>query len=210
MQSLTPEEEVNFKNEAICHICKEELNADQVKDHDHLPGKYRGPAHPFCNLQYKMSNFLPVFIHNLSSYDGHFIVRELDYDDKKINVIPNTEEKYISFAKSIKNNFTIRFLDTCRFMPASLASLVTNLKTFKYTSEVFDLPLCPENKIPPGGKHKKLLTTLGNKEKYVVHYIHRIVEFDQSPWLKSYIDLNTNRRKIAKNEFEKDFYKIMF
>ena len=85
-----------------------------------------------------------------------------------------------------------------------------------------DYPLAPEritlNKVD------KLVPNLNNKSKYVVHYdilklykslglkitkVHRGIKFEQSTWLKRYIDLNTKLRTKATNDFEKDFFKLM-
>ena len=73
-------------------------------------------------------------------------------------------------------------------------------------------------------KCKKLICNLSNKKKYVIHVnslkqvlnhglklkkIHGVIEFNQKEWLKPYIDMNTELRKAAKNDFEKDLFKLM-
>ena len=74
------------------------------------------------------------------------------------------------------------------------------------------------------GDVKKLISNLGNKTNYVVHYrtlqlylslgtkltkIHRVLKFKQSDWMKKYSDFNTKKRMNATNDFEKDFFKLM-
>ena len=73
-------------------------------------------------------------------------------------------------------------------------------------------------------KCKKLVCNLYDKKKYVVHInslkqalnhglklkkIHRIIELNQEAWLKPYIDMNTELRKLARNDFEKDLFRLM-
>ena len=43
----------------------------------------------------------------------------------------------------------------------------------------------------------------------VLKRVHRIIDFNQKAWLKSYADMNPNLRKKAKNDFEEDFFKLM-
>ena len=85
-----------------------------------------------------------------------------------------------------------------------------------------DLPFLPERKKLE--KVEKLVCSIEDKEKYVIHIralkqalnhglvlkdVHRVIKFNQEAWLKPYIDMNTKLRKEAKNEFEKDFFKLM-
>ena len=84
-----------------------------------------------------------------------------------------------------------------------------------------DLPfMCERMEINGVGK---LLPNLRDKKNYVIHIkvvdqalqhrlipdrIHQVIELDQSPWLKTYIDFNTQLRTAATNDFEKDFFKL--
>ena len=96
----------------------------------------------------------------------------------------------------------------------------------KYPKKLHDLPsdfpFLPERM--EIDKCKKLVCNLHDKKKYVLHIrslkqalgyglklekIHRVIEFNLKSWLKPYIDMNTELRKIAKNDFEKDFFKLM-
>ena len=85
-----------------------------------------------------------------------------------------------------------------------------------------DLPFLPKTmKID---KFKKLVCDLHDKKKYVVRIkslkpalnhglkfkkVPRIIEFNQKAWLKPYIDMNTELRKLAEDDFEKDLFKVM-
>ena len=84
MIPLTKKEEKNHNKQKICHICRKEFNTDdsdkkyhKVTDHCHYTGKYRGAAHDICNLRYKIPKEIPVVFHNGSTYDYHFIIKNL-------------------------------------------------------------------------------------------------------------------------------------
>ena len=139
---FTKEDEKQFKTASDCWICGEELGNDRVRDHCHYTGSYRGAAHNTCNLKYRKPESVPVFFHNLTGYDSHLFIKKLGSSNNKENIkcIPNNEEKYITFTKTIitgqytnkkgedKNKtFDIVFKDSYKFMRSSIGALVNNL-----------------------------------------------------------------------------------
>ena len=125
----------------------------KVRNHCHYTGKYIGASHSSCNLAYRIPKHVPVVFHNLSNYDAHIIIRELaqQFDVEEMEVLAENTEKYISFSVPIyveikdkdgncvmyedktgkmrkkTKKCMLRFIDSCRFMKASLSSLVDNL-----------------------------------------------------------------------------------
>ena len=85
-----------------------------------------------------------------------------------------------------------------------------------------DLPFLAERKKIK--KYDNLVCNINNKDNYVLHIgalkqasndgiilkkVHRVIQFNQEAWLKEYIDMNTKLRTEPKNDFEKDFFKLM-
>ena len=119
----------------------------------------------------------------------------------------NNHDRYTSeFIKNYNENSNLRYL------------FEVDIEYPQHLHEIHShLPFLSEKK-------EKLLATLNDKENCVVHIcalkpaltrrltlkkIHRVIKFRQEGWLKPYIDRNTKLRKEAKNEFEKNFFKLM-
>ena len=140
--ALGDEKSVNYHTKSVKEI-KEKLRANKRKfaDHDHLTVQFRGAAHNYCNLKYKNPGFITIFFHNLAGYDAHLFIKEFGEDEENIRIIPNTEERYISFSKVLKyksfnenhelveENKTIelRFIDSFKFLSSALDKLAKNL-----------------------------------------------------------------------------------
>ena len=301
---LTKEEKINYNDQKICYICKKEFDTIdkknyKVRDHCHYTGKYGGAAHNICNLRYKVPKEIPVVFHNGSTYDYHFIIKELVKKfEGNLDCLGESTEKYITFSvplkkkienKNLEITYKIKFIDSFRFMSSSLSKLVDNLSEEIHNNKCAD---CTSNldyiKItakPSSLEHKneKLILECYNcKQRYrkkfnkelikrfastykfcnndlnklilllrkgvypyeyadtwekfseislpskedfhsnlniiiktsikswiKVKKIHRIIEFNQEAWLKPYIDMNTELGKLARNDFEKDLFKLM-
>ena len=142
MIPLTKKEEKKHNNKKVCYICKKEFDTSdkkhyKVRDHCHYTGKYREAAHNICNLRYKIPKEIPIVFHNGSTYDYHFIVKELVKESEgNFECLGENTEKYITFSvpikekienKNIEITYKINIIDSYRFMATSLSKLVDNL-----------------------------------------------------------------------------------
>ena len=197
---MTKEDEEKFQKADECHICNKKYETDvRVRDHCHITGKYRGSAHKDCNLNFQISDKIPVIFHNLRGYDSHFIMQEIGeivkkntYTNKKgekcqmnINAIPNNMEKYMAYM--LGNHLT--FIDSFQFMSSSLEKLVSNLPTesLKYTSKKF--------------KGEKL-DLMAQKGVYPYNYMDSFDKFDEKLSTKEDFYSILNNQHISDDEYK--------
>ena len=144
---LTTKKKIYHNKQNVCYICKKEFDNNdtarndkkqqKVRDHCHYTGKYRGAAHNICNLRCKIPKEIPAVIHNGSTYDYHFIIKELVKEFAgNFECLGENTEKYITFSVPIKKKienkdleitYKIKFIDSYRFMSSSLSKLIDNL-----------------------------------------------------------------------------------
>ena len=152
MITLTHEENDSYENQNVFHIYRKETIFDidscgenmyikyrKIKVHCHYTGKYRGAAHNICNVRYKTPKEIPIVFHNDSTYDYHFIIKELAKEfEEQFECLGENTEKYITFSlpinKQLDNGKTVayklEFIDSFKFMSTSLSILVNNLSDF--------------------------------------------------------------------------------
>ena len=126
----------------------------KVKDHCHYTGKYRGAANNICNLRHKIPKEIPIIFHNGSTYNYHFIIKELVREfDGNFKCLGENTEKCITFSVPIKKEienknkiieitYKIKFIDSYRFMSTSLSKLVDNLSEGLHKNRCADCKSC--------------------------------------------------------------------
>ena len=178
MMPLTIKEKIYHNKQKICYICKKEFDNNdkkqqKLRDHCQYTGKYRGAANNICNLIYKVPKEIPVVFHNGSTYDYHFIIKELVKEfDGNFDCLGENTEKYITFSvplkkkienKDIEITYKIKFIGSYRFMSSSLSKLVDYLSEGIHNNKCVDCNSCLDYiKI----KNEKLLLKCFNCNTY--------------------------------------------
>ena len=148
------EEKIIQASSDHCYLCRKIFGErKKLRDFNYYTGEYLGACHYSC--QSKQPNFIPIFFHNLSNYDSHLFIKNLAsrVSGERISVIPNNEQKYISYTKEslvdiIKGEeiieedvkiekdkkifFKLRFVDSLKFLGCSLSTLANNLPKDKF------------------------------------------------------------------------------
>ena len=77
---ITTEEEKNlFQQSNSCWVCKKLIDNDEeeVRDYCHVTGKFRGAAHWGCNINFQLTNKVPLIFHNLNVFDSRIFLMSL-------------------------------------------------------------------------------------------------------------------------------------
>ena len=172
------------------------IKSDEIKkilyiDANNLYGHSMSQYLPYDEIKFDNTVKLEDILKTRDDSDvGYFIEVDLKYPD-------NIKEKTKNFPFAPMNK---------KINPDTFNDYMEEIKPDNYTST------------------KKLICDWSDKKNYLVHYrmlkfyikhgmiidkVHNIISFKQSKWLEKYINFNTQKRNKAKNDFEKDFYKLL-
>ena len=183
----------------VCRISKKFSTNDgkkkkknfKVKDHCHYTGKYRGATHDICNLIYKIPKKIAVVFHNGSTYDYHFIIKELAEEFQgQFECLGENTEKYITFSVPIKKeiakidkdgndkimkiSYKIKFIDSFRFMSSSLSNLVDNSSEELHSDKCIECKSCLDYMITKDDQ--LIFSCFDCKKNYKKDFNHELIK----------------------------------
>lgn len=137
---ISPQQQQEFYASTHCLKCNKKFTEKlyKVRDHCHISGQYRGALCYLCNCKLTLKRHkLPVIFHNLKNYDAHLIIKHGigKFRHWKLSCIAQTSEKFMTISAKIPVGktskgrtiyFTLSFIDSFQFMPASLSTLAEN------------------------------------------------------------------------------------
>ena len=201
--------------------CLKKTNIELLTDYDMLlmveEGIRGGICHSIHRHAKANNRYMKDYDKNIeSSYIQYLDVNNL-YCWAMSQKLPVNNFKWIEHTSKINEKFIKNYYENSR------KGYILEVDV-KYPKELHDLhsdlPFLPKKM--KTDKCKELVCDLHNKKKYVVHIkslkqalnhglkrLHSVIEFNQTAWLKLYIDMNTELRKLAKDNFEKDLFKLI-
>ena len=127
-----------LRYQKVCYICKRAFSSDddkyyKIKDYCYYTGRYLGAARVVCSKKCKIPKEILVVFHNGSTYDYHFLIKELAKEFKgKFKCFGENTEKYITFSVPVEKEdldgkpivYKTEFIDSFRFVSTSLSMII--------------------------------------------------------------------------------------
>ena len=178
---------------------------------DHYTGKYRGAAHSICNLKYKIPKEIPIAFHNGSTYDYHFIIKQLAKEFKgNFDCLGENGEKQITLSVPIKKEldndkaiiYKPKFTDSYKFISTSLSSLADNLSEINKKESVNELIEKFPNTYQVCNKNLNKFALLLRNGVYPYEYMDSWERFNEAslPYKESFYS-NLNLESITDEDY---------
>ena len=237
LKSTEKEKEKIYKSSDNCYLCNKHLEKDEkIIEHNHLSAELRGISCSSCNrLESRDGKQFPIFFHNGSGYDFHFITEEIkkhETEYEKVKVLPKDSENYISITFG-DQYFKLVFKDSYRFLLSSIDNLSKTLKDDQYKILKRELYYYVKNQLLVEHNNEfskemkeqysiKNITKETDKILFIKHYTHLLMEdlkyheYNEK-WERSFkgvfpYDYFDSLHKLNNNSIpdKKEFYSILY